>query len=64
LPVPDGHTFMPQLLSAVGDLVESVTLREPSLDDVFLQLTGRSFRDEAAGPQDQMRNHGRMGGRH
>ena len=32
-----------------------ITLRRPSLDDVFLKLTGRAIRDEEAGSKDQMR---------
>jgi ABC-2 type transport system ATP-binding protein len=36
--------------------VETVTLRRPSLDDVFLKLTGHGIREEEAGELDQMRN--------
>jgi ABC-type uncharacterized transport system ATPase subunit len=36
------------LLRARGVEVQGVSLREPSLDDVFLHETGRSLRD--AGP--------------
>lgn len=46
LRVADGHTFLPILLTALPGEIEAVTLREPTLDDVFLHLTGRSFRDE------------------
>ena len=35
--------------------VTAVTLRRPSLDDVFLKLTGRAIREEQAGALDQLR---------
>ena len=35
--------------------VSAVTLSRPSLDDVFLKLTGKAIRDEGAGEMDQMR---------
>jgi ABC-2 type transport system ATP-binding protein len=37
-----------RLLDGVGIRVESVSLARPSLDDVFLKLTGRSLRETAA----------------
>jgi ABC-2 type transport system ATP-binding protein len=44
--------------------VTAVTLRRPSLDDVFLKLTGRAIREEQAGALDRMRMMGaRWGGR-
>jgi ABC-2 type transport system ATP-binding protein len=48
-----------------GMTVQSVAFRRPSLDDVFLKLTGRAIRGEEAGATDQMRAfaRGRMGGR-
>ncbi len=42
--------------------VESVSLREPSLDDVFLHFTGRTIREEEAKPGEAMRLRMRMGG--
>jgi ABC-2 type transport system ATP-binding protein len=56
LRVPDGEAFVPRLfehLEAVG--VQSVTVRRPSLDDVFMKYTGRAIRDVEAGSQDQMK---------
>jgi len=38
--------------------VRSVTVRRPSLDDVFLKLTGRAIRDEDADPLQAMRTMG------
>ena len=56
LRVPDGEAFVPRLfdhLEAVG--VQSVTVRRPSLDDVFMKYTGRAIRDAEAGSQDQFK---------
>ncbi|MDR5694953.1 MAG: ATP-binding cassette domain-containing protein [Armatimonadota bacterium] len=40
--------------------VYSVNLRRPSLDDVFIKLTGRALRDEEASPIDRMRLSSRL----
>ena len=38
-------------LDAAGVTLESVEVKRPTLDDVFLTLTGRSLRDAEAGPE-------------
>ena len=53
--VPDAKVFVPRLVRELEAPVDTVTLRRPSLDDVFLKLTGRAIRDEEAGTKDQMR---------
>jgi ABC-2 type transport system ATP-binding protein len=53
--VPDAKVFVPRLIRELSAPVDTVTLRRPSLDDVFLKLTGRVIRDEEAGTKDQMR---------
>ena len=60
--VPDGATFLPRLVREIPMPLTTVTLRRPSLDDVFLKLTGRAIRDEAAAGTDQMRMFMRMAG--
>ncbi|MFY9615969.1 MAG: ABC transporter ATP-binding protein, partial [Candidatus Dormiibacterota bacterium] len=54
--VPDSATFVPRLVRELSAPVKSLTLSRPSLDDVFLKLTGHAIRDEAAGSMDQFRN--------
>ena len=64
--VPDGATFLPRLVRELSVPPTTVTLRRPSLDDVFLKLTGHAIREEGAGSSDQMRQFMRarmMGGR-
>ena len=51
LKVEDAPSLLPELLKvveSVGVRVRSVRYSRPSLDDVFLYLTGRSLRDEEA----------------
>lgn len=55
--VPDGESFLPQLMKAVDVPIDSISVRRPTLDDVFLKLTGRTMRDEAGGSMDTMRQH-------
>jgi ABC-2 type transport system ATP-binding protein len=54
--VPDGAGFVPRLVRELTVPLDAVTLSRPSLDDVFLKLTGKAIRDQAAGEMDQMRN--------
>ncbi len=62
--VSDGAAMIPRLVRDLSAQVTAVTLRRPSLDDVFLKLTGRAIRDEQAGALDQLRMMGaRWGGR-
>ncbi len=63
--VADAAAFVPRLVRDIGVEVTSVQFRRPSLDDVFLKLTGRAIRDEDASTTDQMRMRMRaFGGRH
>ena len=45
LEVPSGRTFLPRLLRNLESEILSVSVREPTLDDVFLRLTGRQIRE-------------------
>ncbi|ATW28239.1 ATP-binding cassette domain-containing protein [Candidatus Formimonas warabiya] len=55
VPVPDGKTFLPHLFEAAGGRITSVDLKKPSLEDVFIKLTGRKIREEEASSTDRMR---------
>jgi ABC-2 type transport system ATP-binding protein len=51
LTVEHGEAALPSLLrvlDADGITLESINLARPTLDDVFLTLTGRSLRDDSA----------------
>jgi ABC-2 type transport system ATP-binding protein len=52
--VDDGGTALPQLirlLDSRGIGIRSISMSEPTLDDVFLRQTGRSLRDEGTSDQ-------------
>ncbi|MEE8420142.1 MAG: ATP-binding cassette domain-containing protein [Dehalococcoidales bacterium] len=44
--VDNGEEFLPSFIKEFSTRITSVSLRHPSLDDVFLKLTGREIRDE------------------
>ncbi|MBI4288248.1 MAG: ATP-binding cassette domain-containing protein [Chloroflexi bacterium] len=60
LEVPNGHEFVPRLVSGLSTPVISVSVRRPTLEDVFLKLTGRELRDSDLTGKDIMREHMRM----
>jgi ABC-2 type transport system ATP-binding protein len=39
-----GHLFVPQLIGALPAMIASVSLGKPTLEDVFIRLTGHGFR--------------------
>ncbi len=41
-----GDSCIPELIRGLADMVISVTLQRPTLNDVFLKLTGKAIRDE------------------
>lgn len=45
---PRGHEFIPQVIEALPGLIDSVSVGKPTLEDVFIQVTGRFFRDDPA----------------
>lgn len=53
--VSDGEAFVPKLFDAISVGVHSVSVRRPSLDDVFIRYTGRDIRDADAGGADQLK---------
>ncbi len=59
--VAHGEEFLPTFIREFGTKIVSVSLRRPSLDDVFLKLTGREIREEEAGDtfKAMVRQHGR-----
>ncbi|MBC7106603.1 MAG: ABC transporter ATP-binding protein, partial [Firmicutes bacterium] len=55
--VANGEEFLPRLLQEADFTVEGAGLRRPTLEDVFIKLTGRAIRDEILDARDQMRAH-------
>jgi ABC-2 type transport system ATP-binding protein len=54
--VPRGDTFLPDFVRGFRSRLLSVSVRRPTLDDVFLQLTGHTIRDQDLGDRAQLRN--------
>jgi ABC-2 type transport system ATP-binding protein len=53
--VTDGKRALPSILHKIESLgleVESISVRSPSLDDVFIKYTGRGIREEGEGGED------------
>ncbi|MBO0683867.1 MAG: ATP-binding cassette domain-containing protein [Candidatus Dormibacteraeota bacterium] len=52
--VTSGETFLPEFVRSFPQRLISVGLRRPTLDDVFLDLTGREIRDGELDAKDMM----------
>lgn len=48
LSVAKGDACIPEIIRLLGDSVSSVRMQRPTLNDVFLKLTGKEIRDEIA----------------
>ena len=60
--VERGEEFIPEFIRTFRAPIASVSLRRPTLDDVFLKLTGRQIRDEGSvkeGIRYRMQSHSR-----
>lgn len=53
--VPRGDTFLPEFVRGFRSGLASISVRRPTLDDVFLKLTGHAIRDRESSDWDQMR---------
>jgi len=53
--VPSGEEFIPQFVQGFDGNLQSIGLRRPTLEDVFLHVTGRQIRDERVDEQTLMR---------
>ncbi len=50
-----GDTCIPELIRTLGDKVLSVRIQRPTLNDVFLKLTGKTIRGDEASGNDSIR---------
>ena len=57
-----GDAFAEAFLSRYGSRIRRLSVEEPSLESVFLSLTGREIRDQAAGARERTLAFGRQGG--
>jgi ABC-2 type transport system ATP-binding protein len=62
LEVEDGARFVPELARGLSVPIASLEVKRPTLDDVFVKLTGRAIREQEASTTDQLRQRVRMWG--
>jgi ABC-2 type transport system ATP-binding protein len=55
LVVENGSLFIPKLFKAFPNRIVSIELKKPSLEDVFIDLTGRTIREEESSATDRLR---------
>jgi len=53
--VPQGERFLPGFVRGFQSRLLSIGVRRPTLDDVFLRLTGHAIRDQEADSMERMR---------
>jgi ABC-2 type transport system ATP-binding protein len=58
--VAGGAEFVPRLVEDFQGRVKSVQVKQPSLDDVFLHLTGKAIREEEGTEIERMRERRRV----
>jgi ABC-2 type transport system ATP-binding protein len=56
--------FSEDFLASNGARIRALSIEVPSLESVFLTLTGREIRDKAAGGREQTLAFGKIGGEH
>jgi ABC-2 type transport system ATP-binding protein len=56
--VPEGDRFLPAFVQTFPLPLLSISLERPTLDDVFITLTGHEIRDAELGPMEQLVQHG------
>jgi ABC-2 type transport system ATP-binding protein len=61
--VSNGAEFIPKLIRELTVRVESASVSQPTLDDVFLKLTGKKIRDTEASNQERLKTTMRRMGR-
>jgi ABC-2 type transport system ATP-binding protein len=58
------EAFIASLLAEFGTRITALKVETPSLETVFLSLTGRELRDRGAGAREQTLAFGKRGGEH
>jgi ABC-2 type transport system ATP-binding protein len=59
-----GNAFVETFVVRYGARIRRLSVEEPSLETVFLSLTGRGLRDQAAGVRERTYEFGKRGGEH
>lgn len=51
-----GESFIPEIIKTIGAKVLSVRLQRPTLNDVFIKMTGKQIRDEEVSSTDTLKD--------
>jgi len=62
--IPNGEEFLPGFVSGFPQRLLSIGLNRPTLDDVFIKLTGHAIREQEADFNQQLKSRMRMRGGH
>ena len=57
---PDAEKMVPSIVKNIDIELDYISVSRPTLDDVFLKMTGHEIRDETISGTDRIRAHGRM----
>ena len=60
--VTSGDSFLVEFIRTFPHPLQSVSLQRPTLDDVFITLTGHEIRDSELDAKEQLMNAARLGG--
>lgn len=53
--VEEGDQFVPEVVRHIGPRVAAISVHRPTLDDVFMKLTGRAIREQEGAALDRIR---------
>jgi ABC-2 type transport system ATP-binding protein len=53
--IASGEELVPRIVETITARIASISVRRPTLDDVFIKLTGHEIREEEASSKDQLR---------
>lgn len=60
LEIENSEEFIPDFITSFSTRINAINLRRPTLDDVFLKLTGHEIRKEEASAKDRLKSRMRM----
>lgn len=63
LTVENGAGFLPKLFEVLGQQINGIDIKKPTLEDVFIKMTGREIRETEASSTDKLRDMVRRRGR-
>ena len=59
----EANALLPTIVQSLSVPIRSIDVRRPTLEDVFIKLTGQAIREEQASDKEKLANHLRSRGR-